>query len=87
MCRMLVKMRREAPAAEIKTVEQKLHDLGFKTGRLEGTEITLIGVYGDITTLPKGEIEELPGVEQLIPISRAYKRAARRALPKPITRR
>src|SRR5262245_37375571 len=78
MCRMLVKMRREAPAAEIKTVEQKLHDLGFKTGRLEGTEITLIGVYGDITTLPKGEIEELPGVEQLIPISRAYKRAGQK---------
>ena len=78
-------MRREAPAAEIKTVEQKLHDLGFKTGRLEGTEITLIGVYGDITTLPKGEIEELPGVEQLIPISRAYKRAAQKGGPeKPI---
>ena len=74
-------MRREAPAAEIKTVEQRLHDLGFKTGRLEGTEITLIGVYGDITTLPKGEIEELPGVEQLIPISRAYKRAAQKGGP------
>src|SRR5215510_5406716 len=81
MCRMLVKMRREAPAAEIKTVEQKLHDLGFKTGRLEGTEITLIGVYGDITRLPLGEIEELPGVEQLIPISRAYKRAAQKGTP------
>jgi 3-deoxy-7-phosphoheptulonate synthase len=82
---MLVKMRREAPAAEIKTVEQKLHDLGFKTGRREGTEITLIGVYGDITTLPKGEIEELPGVEQLIPISRAYKRVAQKGAPeKPI---
>jgi 3-deoxy-7-phosphoheptulonate synthase len=82
---MLVKMRREAPADEIATVEKKLHDLGFKTGRMEGTEITLIGVYGDITTLPKGEIEELPGVEQLIPISRAYKRAAQKgAADRPI---
>jgi 3-deoxy-7-phosphoheptulonate synthase len=78
---MLVKMRRDVPAAEITAVEQKLHDLGFKTGRLEGTEITLIGVYGDITSLPKGEIEELPGVEQLIPISRAYKRAAQKGAP------
>ncbi|HWP65278.1 MAG TPA: 3-deoxy-7-phosphoheptulonate synthase [Candidatus Limnocylindria bacterium] len=78
---MLVKMRRGAPAAEIETVEQRLHELGFKTGRLEGTEITLIGVYGDITSLPKGEIEELPGVEQLIPISRAYKRAAQKGAP------
>jgi hypothetical protein len=56
----------------------KLHDLGFKTGRLEGTELTLVGVYGDISKLPPGEIEELPGVDQLIPISRSYKRVAQK---------
>jgi 3-deoxy-7-phosphoheptulonate synthase len=78
---MLVKMRRDATADEVKTVESKLHDLGFKTGRLEGTELTLVGVYGDISKLPAGEIEELPGVEQLIPISRAYKRAAQKGTP------
>ena len=78
---MLVKMRRAATADEIKTVETKLHDLGFKTGRLEGTEITLVGVYGDISQLPTGEIEEMAGVERLIPISRAYKRAAQKGTP------
>src|SRR5262249_15309979 len=70
---MLVKMRRDATPDEVKTVESKLHDLGFKTGRLEGTELTLVGVYGDIS--------ELPGVEQLIPISRAYKRVAQKGTP------
>ena len=78
---MLVKMRRDASPDEVKTVEGKLHDLGFKTGRLEGTELTLVGVYGDISKLPAGEIEELPGVEQLIPISRAYKRASQKGTP------
>jgi 3-deoxy-7-phosphoheptulonate synthase len=78
---MLVKMRRDATADEVKTVEQKLHDLGFKTGRLEGTELTLVGVYGDISKLPAGEIAELAGVDQLIPISRAYKRAAQKGTP------
>src|SRR5690242_11983991 len=78
---MLVKMRRDATPDEVKTVESKLHDLGFKTGRLEGTELTLVGVYGDISKLPAGEIAELPGVEQLIPISRAYKRAAQKGTP------
>jgi len=53
---MLVKMRRDATADEIQTVERKLHDLGFKTGKLEGEEITLVGVYGDISKLPQGEI-------------------------------
>lgn len=78
---MLVKMRRDASSDEVKTVEGKLHDLGFKTGRLEGTELTLVGVYGDISKLPAGEIEELPGVEQLIPISRAYKRVSQKGTP------
>jgi len=78
---MLVKMRRDASSDEVKTVEGKLHDLGFKTGRLEGTELTLVGVYGDISKLPAGEIEELPGVDQLIPISRAYKRVAQKGTP------
>src|SRR5262245_52684921 len=81
MPRMLVKMRRDATADEIATVERKLHDLGFKTGKLEGVEITLVGVYGDISKLPQGEIAELAGVEQLIPISRAYKRVAQKGTP------
>src|SRR4051812_22881411 len=78
---MLVKMRRDATPDEVSTVESKLHDLGFKTGRLEGTELTLVGVYGDISKLPSGEIEELPGVDTLIPISRAYKRVAQKGTP------
>ena len=56
---MLVKMRRDATADEVTTVEHKLHDLGFKTGKMIGQEITLIGVYGDISRLPNAEIEEL----------------------------
>src|SRR5437867_9283958 len=78
---MLVKMRRDATRDEVAAVEDKLHGLGFKTGKMVGEEITLVGVYGDISTLPVGEIEELPGVEQLIPISRAYKRAAQKGPP------
>jgi 3-deoxy-7-phosphoheptulonate synthase len=78
---MLVKMRRDATADEVKAVEGKLHGLGFKTGKMVGEEITLVGVYGDISRLPTGEIEELPGVESLIPISRAYKRVAQKGTP------
>src|SRR5207245_2672039 len=78
---MLVKMRPDATTDEVAAVEKKLHGLGYKTGKLVGTEITLIGVYGDISRLPEGEIEELAGVEQLIPISKAYKRAAQKGAP------
>lgn len=78
---MLVKMRRDATPDEVAAVESKLHGLGFKTGKMVGEEITLVGVYGDISRLPTAEIEELPGVETLIPISRAYKRVAQKGTP------
>ena len=49
---MLVKMRRDATPDEVRAVEGKLHGLGFKTGKMVGEEITLVGVYGDISKLP-----------------------------------
>ncbi len=75
---MLIKMAKGATPEQIEAVEDKLHGLGYKTGKMVGEEITLIGAYGDITRLPQGEIQEMGGVESLIPISRAYKRAAQK---------
>jgi hypothetical protein len=54
---MIVKMSKRATPEEIAAVEDKLHDWGYKTGKMVGEEITLIGVYGDITRLPVGEVQ------------------------------
>ena len=78
---MIVKMSQRATPEEVAAVENKLHEWGYKTGKMVGEEITLIGVYGDITRLPKGEVQEMGGVESLIPISRAYKRVAQKGAP------
>ena len=78
---MLVKMSGRATSSEIAAIEEKLHGLGYTTGKMVGEEITLIGVYGDITQLPTGEIQEMAGVDRLIPISRAYKRVAQKGAP------
>jgi 3-deoxy-7-phosphoheptulonate synthase len=78
---MIVKMSPHATAEEVAAVEEKLHALGYKTGKMVGEEITLVGVYGDISQLPVGEIQEMAGVDSLIPISRAYKRAAQKGTP------
>ena len=78
---MLLKMARTATSEEVAAVESKLHEWGYKTGKMVGEEITLIGVYGDISRLPVDEIEVMAGVEALIPISRAYKRAAQKGSP------
>ncbi len=78
---MIVKMSRRATPEEVDAVEEKLHGWGYKTGKMIGEEITLIGVYGDISQLPNGEVQEMAGVEGLIPISRAYKRVAQKGGP------
>jgi 3-deoxy-7-phosphoheptulonate synthase len=78
---MIVKMSSIATDAEVAAIETKLHALGYKTGKMIGEQVTLIGVYGDISRLPQEELAEMPGVERLIPISRAYKRAAQKGDP------
>ena len=78
---MIVKMSSIATDAEVAAIEVKLHALGYKTGKMIGEQVTLIGVYGDISRLPQEELAEMPGVERLIPISRAYKRAAQKGDP------
>lgn len=78
---MIVKMTRRATPEEVAAVENKLHEWGYKTGKMVGEEITLIGVYGDITRLPTGEVQEMGGVDSLIPISRSYKRVAQKGEP------
>jgi len=84
---MLIKMTRGATQEQVDLIEEKLHKLGYKTGKLIGEEITLLGVYGDITQLPIGEIQEMGGVDALIPISRAYKRAAQKGTPENLIHR
>jgi 3-deoxy-7-phosphoheptulonate synthase len=78
---MLVKMRPGTTGDEVRAIEDRLADLGYNTGRLVGEEITLIGIYGDISRLPVDEIEQMAGVDTLIPISKAYKRAAQKGSP------
>jgi 3-deoxy-7-phosphoheptulonate synthase len=78
---MIIKMQTVATPDEIAAVEAKLHTLGYTTGKMIGEPVTLIGVYGDIFRLPQEELAQMPGVERLVPISRAYKRAAQKGEP------
>ena len=75
---MIVKMSAHATATEVDAIEAKLRDLGYGVGKMIGSQVTLLGVYGDIFKLPQDDIAQMPGVERLIPISRAYKRAAQK---------
>ena len=62
---MIIKMQTVATPDEIVAVEAKVHALGYTTGKMVGEAVTLIGVYGDITRLPRDELAQMPGVERL----------------------
>lgn len=78
---MIVKMRRNATEKEIAAVDSMLVGRGYATGMLVGTDRTLIGVYGDVTQLSQPDVQKMAGVEDLIAISRKYKRAAQKGDP------
>jgi 3-deoxy-7-phosphoheptulonate synthase len=78
---MIVKMRRTAADNEIAAVETMLQGRGYTTGKLVGTDHTLIGVYGDVSQLSQPDVQKMSGVEGLIAISRKYKRAAQKGDP------
>ncbi|MEO2006245.1 MAG: 3-deoxy-7-phosphoheptulonate synthase [Candidatus Poribacteria bacterium] len=78
---MIVKMRRTATDNEIAAVESMLVERGYTTGKLVGTDRTLIGVYGDVSQLSQPDVQKMSGVDGLIAISRKYKRAAQKGDP------
>ncbi|NPV54481.1 MAG: 3-deoxy-7-phosphoheptulonate synthase [Firmicutes bacterium] len=78
---MIVVMKSGATEEQIKEVEDKLHELGFRTQVIHGTDKRVIGAIGDKRHLNLKFIELMPGVERAIPILRPFKLASREAKP------
>ncbi|HYF95643.1 MAG TPA: 3-deoxy-7-phosphoheptulonate synthase [Symbiobacteriaceae bacterium] len=75
---MIIVMRRGASDAEINQVLDSVKGVGFGVHLSRGVERTIIGaIGGDRGTLERLNLEALPGVEKVAPISKAYKLASR----------
>ncbi|WP_058486240.1 3-deoxy-7-phosphoheptulonate synthase [Defluviitalea phaphyphila] len=72
---MIVVMRHDATEENIQNVIKTIEYCGLKTHLSKGSETTIIGVIGDKSKLNKSNIELLPGVEKLVPITESYKLA------------
>ncbi len=78
---MMIVMRADATQREIKTIVDRVQDCGAQAHLSEGQERTIIGVVGDVRSLPRDEFVRMPGVDRVIPISRPYKLASREFHP------
>jgi 3-deoxy-7-phosphoheptulonate synthase len=74
---MLVVMKAQATSEEIQAVCEHIELLGFRAHPLPGAQRTAIGITGNQGEVDRGNLEALPGVAEVIRVSKAYKLASR----------
>ncbi len=78
---MLVVLNADATPKQIKRVKERIKELGYKHHEIPGRERLAIGVTGNRGTEDRVYLESLPGVLQVVPITKPYKLASRETHP------
>ncbi len=78
---MIVVMRKGHSEKELSGVMARIKELGFSGHLSTGVERTVIGVVGRTYPEAKDMLEMLPGVEDVVPISRPFKLSSREFQP------
>jgi 3-deoxy-7-phosphoheptulonate synthase len=76
---MLVVMKAQATAEQIRTVCEHIEQLGFRAHPFPGAQRTAIGITGNEGQVDRGNLESLSGVAEVIRVSKPYKLASRDA--------
>jgi 3-deoxy-7-phosphoheptulonate synthase len=74
---MLVVMKPQATPEEIRAVCEQIERLGFRAHPMPGAQRTAVGITGNKGTIEQGNLEELPGVAEVIEVSKPYKLVSR----------
>lgn len=74
---MIIIMKDDATAEQVKNVERVLKDFGFKTHPIVGETKSIIGAIGDKRQLSMNQITTLNGVENVVPIMKPFKLASK----------
>jgi len=82
---MLVVMKKDSSEQELAGVMQKLTQSGLTGHMSKGVERTVIGVVGQTYPEMRDTLELLPGVDEVIPISKPYKLSSREFQPENTT--
>lgn len=78
---MIVVMKSRCNKEEINAVVRRIEEYRLRVHISEGVEHTVVGILGQIPPELQERMELLPGVEQVIPISKPYKLASREFHP------
>jgi 3-deoxy-7-phosphoheptulonate synthase len=78
---MLIVMRAQATEEQIRAVCEKVESLGYRAHPMPGAQRTAIGITGNKGEVEAGTLEEMPGVQELIRVSKPYKLVSRDVKP------
>ena len=74
---MLVVMQAHATEEQVRAVCQKIESLGYRAHSIPGAQRTAIGITGNRGEVEAGTLEEMPGVQEVIRVSKPYKLVSR----------
>lgn len=74
---MLVVMKPQATPEQIQAVCEQIEALGFRPHSMPGAQRTAIGITGNEGAVDRGNLEEMPGVSEVIRVSKPYKLVSR----------
>ena len=74
---MLVVMAAHASEEQVRQVCQKIETLGYRAHPIPGSIRTAIGITGNKGEVEPGTLEEMPGVQEVIRVSKPYKLVSR----------
>jgi len=78
---MIVVMADHASEEQISVVKEKLIKLGFQVHRSDGVNQTILGAVGEKRGIDTRNIELLPGVREVVPVTKPYKLVSREFHP------
>ncbi len=78
---MLVVMQAQATEEQVRAVCQKIEALGYRAHSMPGAQRTAIGITGNKGEVEAGSLEEMPGVQEVIKVSKPYKLVSRDTKP------
>jgi 3-deoxy-7-phosphoheptulonate synthase len=74
---MLVVMKAHATEEQVRDVCQKIEKMGYRAHAMPGAQRTAIGITGNRGEVEAGTLEEMPGVQEVIAVSKPYKLVSR----------
>lgn len=80
---MIIVMKPQAPDTAVKAVRAAVESKGLETHLSHGKQVTIIGVVGDKNKLCNENLQLLPYVDKLVPITESYKLTNKKFHPEP----